>query len=228
MTTIDRSALVPHPYLTHLYWCGSEGEGDGGSGGSGDGGTGSGGDGGNSGEGGQGSGGAPPGTPPAGQQGDDKVSKAEYDALMARLAASDAAVSKANEKVKQFEDASKSELERAQEEAKTAKAEADKLRADLQSQQITNAFYASSKHTWHKPATALALLDRSTVTIGEDGTVKGMDAAIEKLVKSDPYLVKTGDGPPSGDGKDGKNGQGGGGQKLERDKLVNKYPALRR
>lgn len=159
----------------------------------------------------------------------ETVSKADYDAALERMKAADRATQAALAKVKEYEDKDKSELQRAQDEATAVKAENDQLKATLKQQRIANEFFASNKHTWHKPQRALQLLDLGGVTVEDDGTVKGLEAAIDKLVKSDPYLVKT-DEPgdqqdPSGDGKDGKGSKSG---KLDRAALEKKYPALRR
>lgn len=159
----------------------------------------------------------------------EQVSKADYEALQRRMKAADQATAAAVAKVKEFEDKNKDELTRATEEAETAKQEAAGLRKSLQVQQIANAFFGSNKVNWHNSRRALQVLDTSNVTIEDDGTVKGIDAAIDKLAKSDPYLVKPGgndERPPSGDGKDGKGGNRG--TQTDREALVKKYPALRR
>lgn len=135
-------------------------------------------------------------------------------------------------KLKEIEDKDKSEVERAT--AKLAELE-EKLTANetaLQQERIEKAFLASNKYAWHNSERALSLVDLSEVTIDEDGKVTGLDKALEKLAKSDPYLIKS-------EGSDGDKGTGptgtpaGSGDKkdkgaADREKLVSKYPVLRR
>lgn len=63
------------------------------------------------------------------------------------------------------------------------------------------------------PEDAHSLADLAGVTVGEDGTIKGVKEALEKLVKAKPYLVQgngAGGGTPQRGkppGKDGKQEQ---------------------
>lgn len=58
---------------------------------------------------------------------------------------------------------------------------------------------------------ALKLADRSAIEIGDDGTVSGVDKAIEALQKDKPYLFNTSTGgTPSGVGTPSNPGNGGG------------------
>lgn len=92
-------------------------------------------------------------------------------------------------------------------------------------------FMANNKFSWRNPKAALRLLDLTDVEINDDGEVEGLDEAIAALAKSDPYLLAgKGDGKEDDD-KPGSTGQKTGSRKrgnANRDKLVNKYPALRR
>lgn len=94
-------------------------------------------------------------------------------------------------------------------------------------------FMANTKYSWKNPKAALRLLDLSDVEIDEDGEVEGLDEAIEKLATSEPYLLDT--SKEEKDDKDkkrrGATGQPTGGKRKgnpNRDKLLAKYPALRR
>lgn len=114
-------------------------------------------------------------------------------------------------RLKEIEDKDKSEVDKATAAAATAlkqKEEAEARIADLTKTQedyeVKLAFLGNAKYTWHNPATALKLLDRTGVEI-KDGEVKGLDKAIDKLAKDEAYLVKTG-------GTGGKQGEQGGGQ----------------
>jgi len=51
---------------------------------------------------------------------------------------------------------------------------------------------AAATMKFHNPEIAYHLLDMAEVSIGEDGQVTGVEDALKKLVKSDPYLVGNG------------------------------------
>jgi len=51
---------------------------------------------------------------------------------------------------------------------------------------------AAATMKFHNPEIAYHLLDMAEVSIGEDGKVTGVEDALKKLVKSDPYLVGNG------------------------------------
>lgn len=93
----------------------------------------------------------------------------------------------------------------------------------------------NAKVKFRNPKTALRVLDLDDVEITEDGDVEGLEEAIEALAKSDPYLLET--GKKDDDEEDGKKprrraGQPTGNRRKKgnpnRDRLVAKYPALRR
>jgi len=191
-------------------------------------------------------------TPPAGTEGtpdpegtgtDESsdpppLSKEEFDKALERMRAADRRASAkeqeltaAQQKLKEYEDKDKTELERANAAVEQANKERDDARAALRAQQVNNAFLTSNKHVWHNPERALSLLDLSEVTIGDDGTVLGIDKAIESLAKSDPYLIKADDdNKPPPPGSSGVPAGSGGGKKNanSREQLMDKYPALRR
>lgn len=48
------------------------------------------------------------------------------------------------------------------------------------------------------PDVTLALVDKSKITIKDDGTVDGVDAALEELAKAKPHLLKTPQGSKTG------------------------------
>ena len=96
---------------------------------------------------------------------------------------------------------------------------------------LQNAFLmADTKHEFVNTKAALKLLDVSDIDIDEDGTVDGMDEAIEALAKDHPYLLKkkaaparrkTGDGPTSSTKNSEKSAA------AKKRELENRYPALR-
>jgi hypothetical protein len=173
-----------------------------------------------------------PAAPPAGKQ----YSEAEYLALQKRMQAADQNNAAYQAKLKEFEDANKSEVEKAQSTAAEALARAEAAEQALLQERINNAFLTSNKHTWHDPETALALLDQSQIEIADDGTVRGVDQAIEALAKQKPFLINasantnpappkpgqpTGSNPPKGAPKADSDAE-------KRKKLVAKYPQLGR
>lgn len=92
-----------------------------------------------------------------------------------------------------------SEAERARAEAERAKAKAESLEQQLRTTRLRHAVeLKASEMGFHSPQAAYALADLSDAEIGEDGTAKGIDKALNALAKSDPYLVKEETGSGSG------------------------------
>lgn len=157
---------------------------------------------------------------------DDKVSRRELEAVVERMKAADRRASDAERKAREYEDRDKSELEKAQRDLAETTAAREKLESELRNVRIQNAFLSNGKHKWRNPATALRLADLDSVKIGDDGKVIGLDAALDALAKSDPYLLqgeKDGedtDGEPSGGGKKRSTKQ------TDRETLRKKYPIL--
>lgn len=245
-------------FLIHQL-CGAEGEGNGtgeGQGGNGNGGTGSGDGGQNGGNGTQSGGGTGQGNGSQSGTGDPQVTRAEFDALFARMQAADQAKSKAEAKLAEHENKGKSDLEKAQADLAAANARIAELEKGRDDMLTSNAFLtAKDLPTFHSNATAMQLLDRSLLTI-DGGKVTGMAAAVDKLKKDHPYLIKSdagaGNGGSGGKGGSGagnsgggsgsgssggqgggqatgssNNGGGGGGKTVDKEKLAKKFPALR-
>ena len=138
---------------------------------------------------------------------------------------------KALARIKEIDDADKSEVDRLTEQVAELTSKQEEAEASLREARLHNAFLASNKYTWHEPETALKLVDLSEVEIEEDGSVKGMDKALKALADSKPFLVrkeeeedepKTPTGTPAGSG--GRKDK----SKLDRERLEKKYPAIRR
>lgn len=163
-------------------------------------------------------------------------SQQDIDAVTARMRAADQRAAALEQKNKEYENASKSELERAKSEAQEAAQRAEQAERALLDMRIHNAFLTSNKYTWNNPAAALRLIDLSNVTVNpEDGTVTGLDAAIDALAKSDPYLLKPQEGRSSGTKPAASKpsgtspaANGGTARTDDRQRLMSKYPALRR
>lgn len=184
------------------------------------------------------------GTPPPNDQGqqqdppdDDKDKPNPLLAeLQTKYAQTQQALTEAQTKVKELERAKLDENDRLKAELTDAQEQLQEAQTALQDRAIENAFLISNKYTWHNPTTALRLLNRDGLKVAEDGSVSGIDAAIEALSKSEPYLIKaennghgTGSGPKGQTGNQ-PGGGGGGGSKdqVDRKKLEAKYPAIRR
>lgn len=134
--------------------------------------------------------------------GTETVTKAEFDALRARMQAADQRASKAEGDLKQLRDKDLPEMEKVKKDLAEAAEERDKLRATNRDLQISNAFLTDNTYEWRNPATALKLLDRSKLDFDGEGNVTGMKNALEALAKSDDYLLKPkADGGGDGDGK---------------------------
>lgn len=158
----------------------------------------------------------------------------EYERLMQRMKAADRRASSAENKVKEFEKAGQTELEKAQSEAQENLARAETAEKALQDERIANAFLSSNDVTWHDPADALQML-RSRymdgVEIGEDGKVSGIKAAITKMAKEKKYLVNSGSGVSTSatDQMNGKRkGDNGDKEKAKDADLAKRMPALGR
>lgn len=106
-------------------------------------------------------------------------------------------------KLKKFEDADKSETEKITGERDELKARVEKLSGTNTSLALQVAFLQDNTNTWHNPKAALKLLDLDGVEIDEEGEVTGLEKAIEKLAKENPYLLKNGTDDKDGEGESG-------------------------
>jgi hypothetical protein len=127
----------------------------------------------------------------------------------------------------------KSEVEKMTERVTTLESENTSLKEALRSQRLENAFLSDNTYSWHNPGRALALADLSEVEIDEDGKVHGLKAALDKLAKSDAYLLKK--ESAEDDEEDLPNTKVTNKSKKDKTKdkaqdsaLLQKYPALRR
>ena len=133
-------------------------------------------------------------------------------------------------RLKEIDDADKSELDKATSRSTELEGTVESQDDTITKLRIDNAFLTSNKHKWQNPAAALRLIDLSEVEIDEDGKVTGLDKALDKLAKSDAYLLAS-DDDDDGDDNGTPTGQPPAPRtkgNVSRDKLVKKYPALRR
>lgn len=111
------------------------------------------------------------------------------------------------DKFDELEQASKTELEKAQERlAKLEREQADSLQA-LQDSRLRSAVVSeAAKRNVVDPDAALALIDRASLSFGEDGSPTNVAEAMDELLTTKPYLV--GGGRPTGSADLGARGGG--------------------
>lgn len=147
--------------------------------------------------------------------------KAELEKVRKALREANKEAADRRKKLDAFEAAEKerqaaqmTELEKAQAEIAEAKrlaAEAEEARtaaeAKAQERLLKAAVIAeASKQGFNDPADAWLLVDRSKIEAGEDDSFKGLDKAIEAVLKAKPYLAKAEDRPRIGTPRSQPNG----------------------
>lgn len=179
-------------------------------------------------------------------QGDPQKKIAAQEEIIARLAQQRQDADVELEELRKFKKASEDSKLSDQEKSTKRIAELEESVGakdkTLQKLVINNAFLSANSVAWHDPETALSLLDTSgfEIVVDDNGIPsvkdkKAFAAAIAKLAEDKPYLVKAKE--DSEDDKGGPknwNGKTGDGPKkrqteetAERERLKNKYPALR-
>jgi hypothetical protein len=140
-------------------------------------------------------------------------------------------LTKAQARLKEIDDADKSETER----LNSKIIEQEKRIAELvgvnKELSIKNAFLADKKHAWRNPDSALKLLDLGEVDIDEDGKITGLDKAIKKLADSDSYLLEPPDentGLPKQPSGDRTRQTPADKSTKKREDLIKRFPALQR
>lgn len=165
---------------------------------------------------------------------DKPVSRAEFDRMMKRMKAADQRADKAEKRLREIDDADKTDLQKANDRVEELEGQVGELTSTLQSERLNNAFLSlADGPTWHKPATALKLAQTDGYledVVSDDGTVdqKALASALKQLAKDHEYLVKPREGAgPSGEGGKGRsnNSKDDKAAKQERDRRA---PALAR
>jgi hypothetical protein len=145
----------------------------------------------------------PKGTPPA----ERTFSQADLDRIVQERVARERQKFSDYEDLKgkaakfdEFEQAQKTELERAQE--RVAKAEQDAIAAQQAAQE--SMFRAAvvaegAKRNVVDPDAAVALIDRAAITFGDDGTPTGVEGAFDSLLTQRPWLTGQRPSVPSAD-----------------------------
>jgi predicted RNase H-like nuclease (RuvC/YqgF family) len=140
-------------------------------------------------------------------------------------------LTKAQARLKEIDDADKSETERLNSKITELEERNKALIAANKELSIKNAFLADKKHAWRNPDSALKLLDLSEVDIDDDGKISGLDKAIKKLADSDSYLLEPTDedtGLPKQPSGDRTRQQPKDKAAKSREDLIKRFPALQR
>lgn len=126
-------------------------------------------------------------------------------------------------KFDEVEQQQKTELERAQERAAALERDLADATAARQDSLLRAAVISeAAKRNVHDPDAALALVDRSLLEFGEDGTPSNIADAMDSLLKAKPYLV--GGGVTRGSADLGARGEPGSKGQLSRDQLKTMSP----
>lgn len=132
----------------------------------------------------------------------DLVTREEYEKVLRRMQAADEAKGKAEKRIRELDDAEKSELEKAQRDLNEAQRRAEAAEAAAHKALLSMEILKFPGFVWHDPEVVLALVDMDSIEVAEDGKVKGVKDALSKLAKEKPFLLK---GKPEGSGsEDGK------------------------
>lgn len=160
------------------------------------------------------------------------VDKAELDRVTARMKAADQRASQLEAELRQIKDKDLPEVDKLKRDHAEALEKLEKASARVAEMALSNAFLTDNTYKWKNPATALKLLDRTKVTVEEDGSVSGMKDALKALATSDPYLLddtKTEDSPKDDTPPGTAPGNNGGSGKGKDPKATQqrRFPAMR-
>ena len=168
----------------------------------------------------------------------DQVDRAELDRVKKRMRAADQRADKAEKALKEREDADKSEVDKATDEAAELKKTNERLTSEVAALKMQVAFLTANRHVWHDPETALDIARNKGFlddVVDEDGDVdkRALRKALDRLAKEQKYLVKSSKNGSSGDDEDDKSGGGSsgtrtGGRKTEKDKATRKRELQKR
>lgn len=146
------------------------------------------------------------------EEADKTYTKAEYEQILNRLRAADQAKGKAEKRLNELDEAQLSELEKAKKDLADAHARIADLQTKEMQGRIANAILQFPGFTWHDPEVVLQVVDKDMIEFDEEtGRAKGVKAALEKLAKDKPYLLK---GKTSGTGGSGGGANNGAGTKV--------------
>jgi chromosome segregation ATPase len=160
-----------------------------------------------------------------------KYTEADMEALRNRMRAADQNSAKFQTELQQIRDKDLPALEKLNRDLSAISQERDRLKADVDKSRLENEFLKNNKFKWKNSAAALKLADLSNVEVHEDGSVTGLDRALDALAKTDPYLLDKSEedkgtettGSTGVPGTNGRKGETG----TDLKKLAVRMPALR-
>lgn len=159
---------------------------------------------------------------------EETVSKADLIKQQERTRAADERAAKVEAELKKLRDKDLPEHEKLARDYEEATKQVEALRTTNAQLALDNAFLSDNTYEWQNPKRALQLIDRSQVSIEDDGSVSGLKDALKALATSDPYLLKPktekepekpGSTAPSNNGNTGNT-------RPNASKMVSRIPAL--
>jgi hypothetical protein len=131
------------------------------------------------------------------------ISAEEFEALKRRMQAADRRATAAEEKVREFQDKDKTELQRVTDRVSELEESLGAKDELIKTLQLQNGFLAANKYTWHDPELALKQVDMDSVEFDADGkpSKESLAKALKSVADKHPYLVKRteSDVTPSGE-----------------------------
>lgn len=135
--------------------------------------------------------------PPSSGDGDRTFSQADLDAIVERRLAKERAKfadydehKAATARLKEMEDAERSEVERAQNAAREAEERAAQSEQRYRTATIASAVATEAAKAGADPDVILALIDRDSVELDDDGTVSGVAEHVASILEVKPYLKR--------------------------------------
>lgn len=96
------------------------------------------------------------------------------------------------ERLKELEEANKTELEKISERAATLERERDQALLQAQEQTLRTAIIGAAAGKLADPSDAVALIDRSAVEFGKDGSPTNVGELVSSLLEAKPHLAASG------------------------------------
>lgn len=123
-------------------------------------------------------------------------------------------------KLDELEAQSKSELDKALERAAALERERDEAKLAAQETTLRSAIISTAAGKLADPTDAIALIDRSAIEFGEDGSPKNVEDLISSLLEAKPHLAAAG----GARGSSADQGARGNGSQISRDQLKTMKP----
>lgn len=166
-------------------------------------------------------------------EGTETVTKADLDAITERMKAADRRATAAEQKVKEYEDKDKGDLQKATERVTELEGVVTQKDETIRTLVIRNAFLAENSYTWHDPEDAFGFVraELKDAEVDEDGKLKGvnMKNVVKSLADRKKYLVKTETATESSGTSTGSSRRKGEEEGTpDKAKLKVKFPALQR